>query len=140
MNLTQIQQELNQGNTIEETLKKHNTNFKEVWNEINKTQKIKTKIRKKQWKKRPQTYRELKPEEITETTYINQRETGIYTVCKSIKGCPVIFGSYTTLKDAQTIRDELIHNGWKKTSVNLLCNIHHIKRCKRRTEKKGLYG
>lgn len=61
------------------------------------------------------------------TKYIEKRGRNYY-IKKKIINKTYYYGIYSTLKDAQLVRDELIRTGWKQNQVNNICEKVGVKR------------
>ena len=105
----QITADLRNGLSLEETLVKHQTNLKTLFHDNILKQPL-TKQRSR------------------EVTYILEANNH-FTIRKNIEGKTKVFGVYNSREDAETIRDELICNGWNQKSVERLCKEHGIERC-----------
>lgn len=117
----EITQDLREGMGLEECLIKHQTNLKTVLQGTNIKKLPPTKAR-------------------SPVTYILERN-GTYLIRKKLKrknkrSKTYVFGVYNSREDAETIRDELIQNGWKQKSVERLCQKHGIERHKGKHEER----
>ena len=93
-----ITEDLRYGMGLEECLIKHETNLKTLFD------------------------REY-PDEIRcdpELKYIEKRGVNYYIKKKKHRST-YYYGIYSTLKDAQLVRDELIVTGWKQNKVDSIC-------------------
>ena len=117
MGIIDFQQDLKQGMTINEALIKHKMTLKEV------ITKLTTKPEKETKKPtRPVELRNITKNKKNNTYYIRKSKT------TNGKKKSLRYGTYNTLKEAQTIRDELIKNGWNQKSIDNLCKKHNITR------------
>ena len=94
----EITEDLRNGMGLEECLIKHETNLKTLFD--------------KEY-----------PDEIRcdpKCKYIEKRGANYYIKKKILKST-YYYGIYSTLKDAQLVRDELIVTGWKQNKVNSIC-------------------
>ena len=117
MGIEKFQEDLRNGMSLEEALKKHNISFKEAWDKCPKPMKHGKMVQKK--------YRKNIIQRADE--HIQQRNDKYY-IRKTVKGRFKSFGVYTSLKDAQTVRDFLIKHGWTKKNMEKACNRYKIKR------------
>ena len=110
--------------SIKEALQKHNLTFKEACDTLSYRNTCKERGRGKQ--------REEK-EWHRADTYIQSRN-GHYYVRKCVptkKGARTLtFGAYSSLRDAQMMRDALIKDGWHRTHVDRICEELNIVRRK----------
>lgn len=98
----EITQELQSGMGLEECLIKHNTNLKKLFE------------------------MESNPfEEVMQ--YIEKRGKNYY-IKKKILSKTYFFGIYSTLEDAQRVRDKLILSGWKQCKVDSICKELGVER------------
>lgn len=99
--------DLRNGMGLEECLIKHNTNLKTLFNN---------------------TPSLIASTRTDEHQYIQKRGCNYY-IKKKIMNKTYFYGIYRTLKDAQLVRDQLIHTGWKQNKVDSICkelNVHRI--------------
>ena len=100
-----ITEDLRNGMGLEECLIKHETNLKTLFD-----------------KDYPD---ELKCDH--KWKYIEKRGANYY-IKKKRHRSTYYYGIYSTLKDAQLVRDELIRTGWKQNQVNNICEKVGVKR------------
>lgn len=101
----EITEDLRAGMGLEECLIKHNTNLKTLF------------------------FKEY-PDIVTsssETKYIEKRGKN-YHIKKKIKKKTYFFGIYSTLEDAQKVRNQLIINDWKQNQVANICKELNVER------------
>lgn len=108
-----FQKDLQDGMTLAEALEKHNLTLRQAFNTLHFSQPPK-----------PITY----PRDYNRTVdyYIFKRKR-TYSIRKQINDKQCTFGSYSTLEDAQKVRDYLIAHHWK-TPVDEACRILKVKR------------
>ncbi len=107
----EITEDLRNGMGLEECLIKHNTNLKSL------------------------LYRPYYDKYSTESKYIERRGQNYY-IKKKIKKKTYYFGIYSTLEDAQIVRDQLIRVGWEQNKVNIICEELGIQRVPSRNEQR----
>jgi len=101
----EITEDLRNGMGLEECLIKHETNLKTLFQ------------------------REY-PEEIRcdpELKYLEKRGANYYIKKKRFRST-YYYGIYSTLEDAQLVRDELIRTGWKQNKVDSICKKLGVER------------
>ena len=117
--LLEFRKDLQNGLSIAEACSKHDVSFGEVVLGLNPLQKRKNrakKARKVTWG--------------TPAKYIFQRND-TFTIRKTVKSRCMVFGTYSSLDDAIRVRDELIRIGWKRRSVDRICEQFGITRRER---------
>lgn len=90
--------DLKNGMGLEECLIKHNTNLKTLF--------------KKEYRSNVNSN--------SETKYIEHKGS-IFYIKKKKHRSTYYYGKYSSLEDAQLVRDELILRGWKQHQVNSIC-------------------
>ena len=103
MNPKVIQEDLRNGNSIDETLKKHNTNLMQVFKKLHGYHKNSNKTRP-----------------VTPSHYI-QQQGDTFAVRKSVNGKTKLFGMYDSLEDAIKVREALKDDGWHQRHVDRIC-------------------
>lgn len=106
-----ITRDLRNGMGLEECLIKHNTNLKTLLH---------------------RSY----PEQVnsdSEHKHIEQRGENYY-IKKKIKNRTYYYGIYTSLEDAQLVRDQLILTNWKQNKVASICESLGVERIPSRNE------
>ena len=116
VNITEFQEDLKKGMSLEECLNKHNTNLKEVLGVSPSTR-----GRKKKNKKTP------KKKSVAKNI---QERDGKFYVRRYIKGKTRMFGTYRSLEDAKLVRDYLNKYGWKQKSGDSICEKLGVERVK----------
>ncbi len=122
MDLVDFQQDLKNGMSIAEALKKYNITLEYAMNHVNKP------ITEKHSKLKPSCKPHKKLKICTVARYIQQIENHFY-VRKQVNGKMRPFGSYSSLEDAIKLRDYCMEHGWKQRKVDKYCEILGIKRC-----------
>lgn len=107
--MTQIQNELKQGATINEVCYKYNMTFKYLL----------THIPNANYRKTPKK-RKNSQSGVRVSKYIIQQR-GRYYLRKSIEGKYRAFGTYTSLEDAKKVRDYCILHGWRQRYIDIYC-------------------
>ena len=102
--MQKVRKDLKNGNGLEDTLVKHKTTLKKVFNDALHDQKHPRKT------------------EIDGFTYIFPTPYNSYRVSKVFGKKTIYCGSYTRLKDAQYIRDKMIEYDWDTTMLPELKN------------------
>lgn len=100
---SEITEDLRKGMSLEDCLIKHNTNLQILF-ETN-----------------------LETHQTNSHKYIENRGKR-FSIKKKINKRTCYFGSYSSLEDAQKVRDELIRTGWQQNKVNRICEYLEVKR------------
>ena len=100
-----ITEDLRNGMGLEECLIKHETNLKTLFD-----------------KEYPDSINSS-----SETKYIEKRGKHFH-IKKKINKKTYYYGIYSTLKDAQLVRDQLIVTGWKQNQVANICKELNVER------------
>ena len=109
--------------TLEEALTKHNLNLKDAFNILHcNNYQLNRRVNRNSHKH----------------IIVNKDKTK-FTIQKCVNGKNIHFGTYNSLKDAQTIRNHCIKYGWIQDNVNQYCHIHNITRCNN-YKCEGKYG
>ena len=134
MKMSNIQNDLKNGETIENTCTKYGISFGEMvelFHGYNK--KV---INSKNSKGKPKTYNRVTP---SSEPFIYIRG-GTYAVRKSIKGKTKIFGTYDSMEDAVKVREALKVDGWHQTHVDRICEELGVARRKGHQNEKVRYS
>lgn len=107
----EIIDDLRNGMGLEECLIKHNTNLKSLFES---------------------TY-SLERTHVEETKYIEYKGKTFY-VKRKIKSKTYYYGGYSSLEDAQKVRDKLELVGWRQDKVDAICKRLGITRVPSRNE------
>lgn len=113
----EITEDLRNGMGLEECLIKHNTNLKSLFES---------------------TY-SLERTHVEETKYIEYKGKTFY-VKRKIKSKTYYYGGYSSLKDAQKVRDKLELVGWRQDKVDAICKRLGITRVPSRNEHRYYEG
>ena len=108
----EITEDLRSGMGLEECLIKHNTNLKSLLSKSS-----------------------LGRQHDEENKYIERRRDKFY-IKKSIGSKTLFFGIYSSLKDAQLVRDRLILTGWKQNQVDKICKQLRVTRVPGKNEQR----
>ena len=111
-----FQKDLREGMSIEAALKKHNLTFKEAWELCPKPCYFHEKKRKS------------KKNDVRGVGKYIQKRGNTYYIRKHVNHTTKGFGAYNSLKDAETVRDYLVKNGWNEVKVREVCKKYGIKR------------
>ena len=106
----EITRDLQSGMSLEETLIKHNTNLKILFQ-----------------KEKEGFYEVMK--------YIEKRGNHYY-IKKKIMNRTYYFGTYATLEDAQRVRDQLMLCDWKQNQVDRICRGLGVERIISKNERR----
>ena len=120
MGIEEFQQDIKNGMGLEEALIKHNLTLLEAFDMAHKP--ITRKNKRKTYQKR-NIY-------TTVDEYISKRGDGFH-LRKRIKGKTVWGGSYSSLEDAQQVKEYLNKHGWNIVKVNQACKELGITRRRR---------
>ena len=105
----EITEDLRSGLSLEETLIKHNTNLKILFNNIeHENIKKKNVLYNSDW-------RNIKP-----------TRSSTYGISKQVNGIRLSFGTYKTFEDAKLVRDELERVCWDKEKLPEILSKHNI--------------
>lgn len=113
-----FQEDLRNGMTLDQALKKHHLTFKEAFHTL----------------KGYASYSKKRKPKNPETRYI-MRQGKRYLIRKKINKKYVIFGRYATMEEAIIIRDALNEDGWNIDSLDRICQQHNIQKLKPRKRK-----
>lgn len=131
MDITQFQNDLQSGMTLENALTKHNISLAEAFTRLHYKVNQKTPNKRKRNIKR-----------YNASQYIQARD-GKYYLRKTVqttKGrTTLLFGTYNTLEDAIRMREALKEDGWHQRHVDSICQRLHIERCKPKRKPTARY-
>lgn len=119
--ITDFQNDLQTGMTLNDALIKHDLTLKQVWQELN------TNIAGRPTKKKP--YKNNSGLDQTEEKYIYRRNDH-YTIRKYSRGKTRMYGVYHTLEDAVLVRDYCEEHGWVQRNIDKYCQELGVSRCK----------
>ena len=103
----EITEDLKKGMGLDECLKKHNTNLKDLFSD----------------------------EYVPINAYIEKR-CGKFHIKKKLRNKTYYFGKYSNLTDAQKVRNKLIEIGWKQNQVDSICKELGVKRIHGKNEER----
>lgn len=101
-------EDMKNGLSVEEGLKKHNISLEEAVVLLQKSLPRKKKKKKNTWNAK------------TGEKYISKTKSGKYSIRKHINGKMRYFGNYDNINDAIKVRDYLIENGWYYNRINAI--------------------
>lgn len=115
----ELTNDLRNGLSLEETLKKHNTSLREIFKDINNYP-VKT---------------EQRTPKTEEWKYIQLTRNHTYRIIKGVNRHRVSFGTYKSFEDARKVREELIECGWDKTELDKILLRNNIRSQRKRRKK-----
>lgn len=115
-----FQEDLRAGYGLEEALFKYNLNLKDAFDRLLPAQEKKPPKRKSGY-----TKRKCIPSMLN--IYLIGRK---YYIKKTINGKTLLFGAYSTLEDAQKVRDHCIKHGWIQKNIDAYCKLLGVTRSK----------
>lgn len=104
-----FQEDLKNGLSIEEALKKYNISFRDAVSSM------------------PRQSKRDPIKSLSAGRYIQKRRH-IYHLRKTVNGESRYYGAYNSFKDAKTIRDYLIETNWECTDLDEICKKFGIER------------
>ena len=107
-----ITEDLQNGMGLEECLIKHETNLQTLFS------------------------KELIPRDYSEETRYIEKKGNRFYIKKKIGNKTPHFGIYSSLEDAQLVRDKLICTGWKQNQVDNICKEVGVNRIPGRNESR----
>jgi len=113
-----FQDDLRRGMTIAEACTKHGLSFQEAVENMPTT------------RKSPKSRKVAKNSKCKTVDKNIQKRYGKYFLRKRVNGKERCYGTYSTLEDAQKIREYCNEHGWKKKSIDSYCEILGVERCK----------
>ncbi len=111
--LIEVRNELRNGESIDETLRKHNLTLKDA---VRNMEKSNTKPMQKV------------PLSVNIDSKHIYKVGNYYVVQKSVRGRSYNFGTYNCLADAERVRDYFVEHGWRKSDLNKACRVVGVER------------
>ena len=111
--LSDVRNELRNGESIDETLRKHNLTLKDA---VKNMEKSNTKPMKRI------------PLSVNIDSKHIYKVGNYYVIQKSVHGRSHNFGTYNSLEDAERVRDYFLENGWRHGLIDEVCGLVGVER------------